>query len=546
MKRLLILAVAAAAVGIAWYQAGGSPRPLAQLLPSGALVYLEAKDFSQMLSEWDSSVVKRDWLNSANYSEFERSNLYLKLNGFYKAYGAAAGFLVDMASLRSLAGDESALALYDLQTVQFAYITRIPESKAAQSRLWLGRASFQQRQAAGITFYTKTAENVEVAFALANGYLLISSGEDRMAGMLGMLTGKDTPSISGEGWYKNSTEAAGAPGELRLAMNLEALVENTYFRSYWVQRNVTEVRPFLSGVADVTRTSGEIREQRLFLKRAGLTEDLPTSEMITALSGLSRFAPDDAGLYRAWAKPQTSEVVSLIESHILNPRARDLAMPRYAPMEDGMNRAGNEGDLESHIDEPPLPKAGDVGSDVLLKMLSDNGVLAMIQVQSSMERQSSPFIKLPCAIGLTGRAAWNGDRLKQAIGGEWTEQARGGHTIFRDAGLRQVAFSADGPLLIIANDGDLLLRMLDRQSNAMPAFNATYAAHFRHERERTTYGRLMTALDFAQPRAGEAPPFFSGNIASLSATLRRVSGVEVVERTTADRLEQRVVYQLAP
>ena len=351
MKRMLILALAAGAAAIAWYQAGAAPRPLAQLFPSGALVYLEAKNFSRLLAEWDGSTVKHDWLISANYSQFERSNLYIKLNGFYKSYGSAAGFLVDLASLRSLAGDESALALYDLQSVQFAYATRITESRAAQSKLWLQRGSFQRRQTAGVEFYTKTSDNVELAFAVTSGYLFVSSGEERMAGMLGLLAGKHTPDIASEGWYKNATDAAGAPGELRLAMNLETLVGNTYFRSYWVQRNTSDVRQFLSGVADIHRTSSEIREQRLFLKRPGLAEDLPAAEAIAAFTALAQIAPQDTGLYRVWAKPRESDAAALLETHILNPRPVNATRPQYAPMEDQTGAVGNEGDLETRIDD---------------------------------------------------------------------------------------------------------------------------------------------------------------------------------------------------
>jgi hypothetical protein len=109
-----------------------------------------------------------------------------------------------------------------------------------------------------------------------------------------------------------------------------------------------------------------------------------------------------------------------------------------------------------------------------------------------------------------------------------------------------VAFAAEGSLLIIANRSELLESMLDRRTNAASSLNATYTAYFRHDRERGNFGHMMTALDFAQARSDQAPPFFSGNIASLSSALRRVSGVEVVERTMADRVEQRVVYRLAP
>ncbi len=546
MKRLVIVAVAAGTAAIAWYQAGAAPRPLAPVFPGGALVFLEAKDFAQLLGEWDRSTVKRDWLSSANYDEFQRSNLYLKLNGFYKAYGNAAGFLPDMASLRSLAGDESALALYDLKDVQFAYVTRISESRAAQSRLWLARGSFQTRQAAGISFYTKKSENVELAFAVSNGYLLVCSGEERMAGMLGLLTGKATPNIANEGWYKNSTNAAGAPGELRLAMNLETLAGNTYFRSYWVQRNVSEVRRFVSGVTDIHRTAGEIEEKRLFLKRVGLEEDLAPAEALAAGSALTQLAPDVAGLYRVWAEPSTSDAAALVEGHILNPRAQNMSAPRYAPPEDQGGGTGNEADLETRIDEPPLPAPGVQNSDGLLKMLAGAQVLAMIEVESSKARPANPFIALPCAIGLMGRSAWNADRVKEVAGGEWTTQAHGAHTLYRAGGLSRLTFLAEGPLLIVANDADLLQSMLDHRANAVPSLNADYAAYFRHDRERANYGRMMTALDFSQPHGDQSPQFFSANIASLSSALRRVNGIEIAERNTADRVEQRVVYRLAP
>jgi hypothetical protein len=171
----------------------------------------------------------------------------------------------------------------------------------------------------------------------------------------------------------------------------------------------------------------------------------------------------------------------------------------------------------------------------------------MIQVQTSKARPATPFVALPCAIGLTGRAAWSADRVKEAIGGAWITESRGAHIIYRAVGLGQTSFAAEDSLLIIANDPDLLQRMLGRQrGGTSPVLNATYAAYFRHDREQANFGRVMTAIDFSQPRTVSAPPFFSGNVASLSLALRRVRGVELIERATADRLEQRVVYRLTP
>ena len=65
-------------------------------------------------------------------------------------------------------------------------------------------------------------------------------------------------------------------------------------------------------------------------------------------------------------------------------------------------------------------------------------------------------------------------------------------------------------------------------------------------RKRANFARMMTALDFAQNLGGQEPPFFSGNLASLSSALRPVAGVQIVEQNTTDRVEQTVTYRLAP
>ena len=169
----------------------------------------------------------------------------------------------------------------------------------------------------------------------------------------------------------------------------------------------------------------------------------------------------------------------------------------------------------------------------------------MLQVQSSKARPASPFVTLPCAIGLISNAAWDVQRIKDAVGGAWTMQTRGVHTIYRADGLSPVTFSVDGALLLFANDAELLQSLVDRTPvPAGPSLNATYAASFRHDRERANYLRLMNALDFRQSQTSQQPAYFSGNLASLSSALSRVNGIEMTERATADRVEQQVVDQL--
>jgi hypothetical protein len=77
-----LLALACAAIGwITYLAAAPAPPPLSKYVPAGPLVYLEAKDFSTVLGDWNSSPEKKQWLTSDNYEVFSRSRLFLRLKG---------------------------------------------------------------------------------------------------------------------------------------------------------------------------------------------------------------------------------------------------------------------------------------------------------------------------------------------------------------------------------------------------------------------------------------------------------------------------------
>ena len=71
MKRLLFLpALCAAILGVSWgaYRAALPAEPeLSRFVPSGALLYLRAGNFSSLLSDWDGSEEKTAWVKSKNY-----------------------------------------------------------------------------------------------------------------------------------------------------------------------------------------------------------------------------------------------------------------------------------------------------------------------------------------------------------------------------------------------------------------------------------------------------------------------------------------------
>ena len=96
MKRILPFGVGGAALAAVVFYAApfqtAPARPLATLAPGGALLYLESPDFARELRDWNQSPEKRTWLAGANYAEFSRSMLFLRLTEEWKAFGGAAGF----------------------------------------------------------------------------------------------------------------------------------------------------------------------------------------------------------------------------------------------------------------------------------------------------------------------------------------------------------------------------------------------------------------------------------------------------------------------
>src|SRR5260370_28571341 len=145
-----------------------------------------------------------------------------------------------------------------------------------------------------------------MAFAFAKGYLILGPREDLVAQSLELLAGSASPSIAGDRWYRDAVAQAAGPGELRLVMNLESLVKSVYFRSYWVQRNASAVRRYWAGVADVTRSSGEIAGRRVFLRTPDVAVPAEGVADPATVARLVALVPPEAGVYNASPIPSST------------------------------------------------------------------------------------------------------------------------------------------------------------------------------------------------------------------------------------------------
>jgi hypothetical protein len=573
---LRIACIAALLLGVAgwaFFQASPPPvRPLAQIVPAGPLLYLEAKDFSAIVRDWNASPEKEAWLKSDNYAVFVRSHLLLRLTDANHEFAAAAGFPPDMALVSDVAGGESALALYDIGKLEFLYVTRLPSARAAENALWRARGDYQPRSAAGSQYFVRVdpASRRTVAFATSGDYLLLATREDLVAGALMLLAGQPGNAVSSERWFDQSTKAAGPAGDLRLVLNLEAILRTPHFRSYWIQNNVSDLRPYSAAVSDLHRSAGEYREERVFLRaqqNAAADSEAATPSRESEQAGvgaLLSFVPDSCGLYRAWAAPKVDDAVALLERKILLPHTGAPPASKEAPgvyLSGGV--VGSEADLETRIDEPPLP---DVRSGVatvgLRKLFQDARLQGLLQLQAT--REVSGFVATPSALVLLSASDWNPQSVKDALvpaietlwstsrlGLRWVEKKQGAVSYSENDGLAHLAVGVRGRFLVIAENSDSIAALLAKAPGAPSSQGATYAAGFCHAAERENLARMVRWMDFpslpAEPvgegAEGREPAFFSQNMASFSSTLGRVESSSILVRDSGPTVAQTVIYK---
>jgi hypothetical protein len=566
MKRLAaLLCVALACVGIgkaAFRRAPKQDTRLSRFVPAGPLVYLEAKDFSTLLRDWNSSRQKEAWTRSGNYQIFSRSRLFLRLKEATEQFTVAAGLPPTVDFLSEVAGAQSTVAVYDIGKLQFLFVTYLPSARATQSTLWQTRSKCETRNSGGIDFYLRRdpQSQLEFAFAVSGDYLLLATREDLMAGALQLMAGKAIQSVESDSWFAQATNAAEQVGDIRLVLNMQSLVPNGYFRTYWVQQNITDLRQYSAAVSDLFRSGSTYREERVLIRRQD-ADRLPSTEGTAAVADLSRLIPDNAGFFEAAADPSPASTLALIQSKLLMPNPNSGVASKIAPQDQlTSGEQGTNSDFETRIDGTTAPSLTDSHANELKDLFEKTPVVALLKLQSTDHDAEGVFVKIHSAIVLKAASEWNASVVQSAfadsvktiltageLGAVWQQKSG-----FQQLdGLFPLALGVNGQYVIVSDDSALIeqvLAKLSRKSDRAPL--ALYAG-FNHSRERTNFVKFARSLDraIAAPQsanaAGYQPQFFSGNMASLSTTLSEVEEERIEVRGDAQKVRQTVTYQWA-
>ncbi len=568
MKRFLVPLIFVVLVLASWaaYQTVAPPEPpMASLMPQGALLYLEAKDFAGILHQWDGSAEKKAWTGSDSYEEFSRSRLLLRLQEAQGEFAIAAGAPPDMAFASGVAGKHSALALYDIGKLQFVYITRLESGRAMENALWQKRAQFEPRESAGSRFFVRTESKSGrvVAFAVVDDYLILGTREDLVAGTLSLYAGKKLARLSDEGWFVDALKEAKDPGDLRMVIHLSAVAKTPYFRSYWIQDNEEQMRQYASSVSDLYLSAGTYREERALLMSSA--PEVGTGDPADDAQGVAellRLAPVETSFYRAKATPTVEDCLALLEKKVLAPRSAGHAPEsKTAPTVNlGSGTVGSDSSLDVRIDTAPSANVSDVNTDGALRdLIAHAKVRAALQLQRSDAKPDGVFIGLRSTVVLLGSTDWDEARVQAAVqrvvaptltvgnlGASWNHEGKDAASFSILSGLTPIAVAVRGKYLFVSNDAPTLALSLARISEPASAEPAVYAAGFDHARERQNFYRLTSLVDKpsrTNESAGATPQFFSQQIASFSKAFGDVKSLSIVTRRNGSVEKQTVRYE---
>ena len=586
--------VAALATAAVWAMLQGSTPAVPQLtmmLPQGALLTIESKDFAGLLKRWNDSPEKASWLKSDNYGAFSRSRLFGRLGDAQSEFAKAAGLPPDMSFLNEVAGRESVFAWYDIGQLEFLYISRLPAGSADRTRLVEMRGKFSARKVGEQTFYVRTTGKVEaqtveqsadagpvrprtVAFATSGEWLLLATREDLMVGALTLMAAQGKPpadgtqSLAAEPWFAEARSAAKEPGDLRMTLNLEKIVRTPYFRSYWIQQNVTEMAQNRSAVADLHMDSENFREERVLLPKS------PQESAATPvdLSALTELLPDHAGVYRAVAAPSVDDAVRGVHEKLLERGIGSFEDTHVAPVADlSVQAAGSTSDLETRIDAAPLvhPAAASPIAD-LSRVLSSANLNGMMTVSRTNEPVDGIWVPFQSAVVLSAGKDWDAaavqSALREALAAHLTASSLGlawkpvktrAGTYFELSETRPLEMAARGRICILSDNPGLMVEMLGhlsqsgrehRKKSPAKTEQTTLIAGFDLAQERPGFARWSALVDRnhsgagGQDSAGGEPGFFSQNMLGLTNVFAPFESEHMVESKDAALTRQTVVY----
>jgi len=425
---------------------------LAAVMPRGAMVYVQANDLGALMKTWLASPVRSHFYDSASFTAFQKSHVYLKLQDRKKDFETAIGFGLDEKRLAELAGRASAVSVYDVGKLEIVFVTEIPRARAVASVLFKQAAQFSERSADGTSYYVRDVTtdggrlNQQFCFAYVEGKLIVTTTEGLMIRAIANAKTSGADSLSADVLGLAEQAVGFSAHDVMMWLDQSRLNRNRYFNNYWIHQNAESgLGNIESGLIDLRITREGMNEQRWFKTGAATL-----GPGVGAMSGeqialFMAFAPASAQLIQVRAAVGTERLSAAIEQSLFGKLPDEVWSPPEVPDhtrstsdENDHSRAQRYSRLDSRfdidVDDDQAPKRGSTdeqelgkkspepqaGSDFAKKLaliLTPISTTSYCELVRSRAEAGKPFVRFERAIvaQLKPEAAVGRETLEGAI-----------------------------------------------------------------------------------------------------------------------------------
>ena len=571
-KKFFIFACAVFAVSlIAYSQFKTENFAPAADFPRGALIYVQVEDLPAFIKLWNESEVKKNYLESRNFSDFSNAHLGRKLASRRREFNDAAGFDFDLETIAGLSQNRAAVALYDVGKLEFVFIAPVSGEVFAATKFMQNSEKFTaERFDDGTEFYRVKVEadrgrqKQELLFTHIKDRLIVVTSEKLLAQTFRNINGEksknrliDEPDFAA---IKNKMTTHTAS----VWLDQTALNDDYYFRRYWLMSDIENLKNIRAGIFDFEIAEDKFIERRNFLLKEN--EHLAPIDAKTA-ENILQFAPENSPFYQL--KTATAKTLDeAVRKTIFSRRAtRDeisqLHYINYSSGDDdyGSNyyeTPGEKFDEAIDDDEDDFQTPEDATTIDFSNAFRQANARAVLTFNEPKILPAPLFVDFrhTAVFSLNAPQSFNRENFETAIAAEFLK-----NSTVRNSGVRliwktvsanvssfrrldlpmigsTVNYDLNGENLILTDfenfSGEIIKVENQRKSESefaeLAVINLT-------ERE-NAFENVFTEIE----KNNDENNFFTGNISSLLDSAKDIKKIEIRKKYLENRLEEELIF----
>ncbi len=548
----------------------------AEDFPRGALVYVQIADLPALVKLWNESGFKGKYTESENFKAFKNNHLGLKLASRWAEFNQASGFPIDLDALSGLTINRASLALYDIGKLEFVFIAPVSDEVFAATKFVQNQNNFEQQFLDdGTIVYRATVEadrgrqKQELIFANARGRFVLATSEKLLVQTLNNIRGAAAKNrLADESTFK-SLAGKIEPQMATVWVDQMALGADYYFKRYWLMSEANDLKNIRAGIFDFSIEEGNIVERRKFLLKEKVDSAPIDAPRVNELLSL---VPENIPFYRL-QKTNLKLTNAAIENTLFDRNQTDKKSGKesnlftssfdcyedYSNYRDYSYLGENFDEVidETEDDEQAIKKQeeeADFSRDV--QAANPQAVLTFTEPKVLPAPLFVEFNRA-AIFNLSAPTDFNRKEFESAMAKNFSEQtavfasgiqvnwgtkAENGFE-WRKLELPMSGFTANyavrGDELILTNDAELLLKII--KNDNQPAFEHSTAALS----ELTVLNLEQTENDYTEifdelAKHDAADIFFTGNVASLLASISDVKKIEIKRSYSNEFLDETI------